>query len=210
MSADSHVKQLKIIFLILLFVIIFLYWFDQKQKNIEIGYSLDNITMNIDGWKGANLSPSEKEKSWVAQGDLVIRSYQKDNNPVYLVAIQEKGDRHKVHSPQDCYSGSGWVILRKDSISIDDDNDKDRIVRRMHVVKDNHSRLVYYWLTNGEDRTESFKRHLVLFLRDILLKGSFKSWVCFQVSADIKTDIESTSELIESFINDLDDKGASL
>lgn len=209
MAVDKQVKKLKIIFLILLVVIIFLYWFDQKQKNIEIGYSLDNITMNIDGWKGGNISPSEKEKTWVEQGDLVIRGYQKDNNTVYLVAIQEKGDRHKVHSPQDCYSGSGWVILKKDSISIGDANSKIKIVRRMHVVKDSNSRLVYYWLTNGEDRTESFKRHLVLFLRDILVKGNFKSWLCFQISAEIKTDVEATSELIESFINDLDKQAAS-
>lgn len=210
MASDNQAKKLRIIFLILLVVIIFIYWFDKRQKNIEIGYSLDNLTMNIDGWNGANLPPSEREKNWIEQGDLIIRSYQKDNNTVYLVAIQEKGDRHKVHSPQDCYSGSGWVILRKDSISIGDDNDEYKIVRRMHVVKDNNSRLVYYWLTNGEDRTESFKRHLVLFLRDILVKGAFKSWVCFQVSAEIKTDVDSTSELIESFINDLDKQGTSL
>lgn len=209
MSSYSQVNKLKIIFLILLAVILFIYWFDHKQKNIEIGYSLDNISMNIDGWKGSYLSPSEKEKSWVEQGDLIIRSYQKDNNSVYLVAIQEKGDRHKVHSPQDCYSGSGWVILRKDSISIGDDNEKYKIVRRMHVVKENNARLVYYWLTNGEDRTESFKRHLVLFLRDIMLKGAFKSWVCFQISAEINTDVDSTSEVIESFIDDLDKHGGS-
>jgi hypothetical protein len=135
MSVDSQTPKLKRIFLILLAVIIFLYWFDHKKKDIEIGYSLDNITMNIDGWKGSNLSPSEKEKTWVEQGDLIIRNYEKDNNTVYLVAIQEKGDRHKVHSPQDCYSGSGWVILRKDSISIGDANDKYKTVRRMHVVK---------------------------------------------------------------------------
>ncbi|MBN1907876.1 MAG: EpsI family protein [Deltaproteobacteria bacterium] len=204
MSADSQAKKLKIIFLILLFVILFLYWFNKKQKNIEIGSSLDNITMDIDGWKGTNLTPSEKEKNWVDKGDLIIRSYQKDNNSVYLVAIQEKGDRHKVHSPQDCYSGSGWVILRKDNISIGDENNKDKIVRRMHVAKDNKSRLVYYWFTNGYERSTSFKGHLILFLRDILLKGSIRSWMCIQVSADIKTDADRTSEIMESFISQLD------
>ncbi len=206
MAADNQAKKLKIIFLILLVVVFFLYWFDQKQKNIEIGYSLDNITMNIDGWKGTNLSPSEREKNWVEQGDLIIRSYQKDNNTVYLVAIQEKGDRHKVHSPQDCYSGSGWVILRKDSISIGDDNDKYKIVRRMHVVKDNKPRLVYYWLTNGEEISSSFKEHLIIFLKDILLKGSVKSWVCFQVSTDIKTSIDEADILLKDFIFSLDNR----
>jgi EpsI family protein len=210
MGTDNQAKKLKIIFLILLVVILFLYWFDNKHKNVEIGYSLDNISMNINDWKGTDISPGENEKNWVEQGDLIIRSYQRDNNTVYLVAIQEKGDRHKVHSPQDCYSGSGWVILRKDSISIGEDSVKNKIVRRMHVVKDNNSRLVYYWLTNGEDRTESFKRHLVMFLKDILIKGVFKSWVCFQISAEIKTDVDTTSELIESFINDLEKHGVSI
>jgi EpsI family protein len=204
MAAISNVKKLKIIFLILLLVIIFIYWFDQRRKNVEVDLSLDSISINIGGWHGANLTPSGREKNWVEQGDLIIRSYKKNNDTVYLVAIQEKGDRHKVHSPQDCYSGSGWVILRKDSISIGDENDKYKIVRRMHVAKENNQRLVYYWFTNGEERSTSFKAHLVLFLKDVLLKGSIKSWVCFQISADIKNDVDSTSIILESFINDLD------
>ena len=204
MAADNQTKKLKIIFLVFLAIIIFLYWFDQKQKNIEIGYSLDKITINVDGWKGTNLGPSEKEKNWVEQGDLIIRSYQNDVNTVYLVAIQEKGDRHKVHSPQDCYSGSGWVILRKDSISIGDTHNGYKKVRRMHVVKDNKPRLVYYWLTNGEEISTSFKKHLLIFLKDILLKGSFKSWVCFQVSTDIKSSIDEADILLKDFIFKLD------
>jgi EpsI family protein len=204
MTSDNQVKKLKIIFLILLLVIIIVYWFDRKQKKIEIGYSLDKISMNIDGWKGENLTPNEVEEKWVEQGDLIIRDYIKDDNSVYLVAIQEKGDRHKVHSPQDCYSGSGWIILRKDSISIVDADGKYKIVRRMHVTKDNNQRLVYYWFTNGYERSTSFKEHLVLFMRDIFLKGSIRSWMCIQISADIKTDVDRTSELLESFIKELD------
>jgi hypothetical protein len=49
-----------------------------------------------------------------------------------------------------------------------------------------------------------------MFLKDILLKGAMKSWVCFQVSAEIKTDVDSTSAVIESFINDLDKNDASI
>jgi hypothetical protein len=49
-----------------------------------------------------------------------------------------------------------------------------------------------------------------MFLKDILIKGVFKSWVCFQISAEIKTDVDTTSELIESFINDLEKHGVSI
>jgi EpsI family protein len=204
MAANNNGKKLKIIFLILLLVIIFVYWFDQKKKNVEVDLSLESVSMNIGNWHGTNLVPTKMEKNWVEQGDLIIRNYQKADNKVYLVAIQEKGDRHKVHSPQDCYSGSGWAILRKDSISIEEGNNIYKIVRRMHVVKENNQRLVYYWFTNGKDRSTSFKGHLAIFLKDVLLKGSVKSWVCFQISADIKNDVDWTSKILESFINDLD------
>jgi EpsI family protein len=206
MVANNNARNLKIIFLILLFVIIFVCWFDHKRKNVEVNLSLDSIGMDIGAWHGVNLPSSGREKNWIDQGDLIVRSYIKNDDTVYLVAIQEKGDRHKVHSPQDCYSGAGWVILRKDSISIGDENEKYKIIRRMHVVKENNQRLVYYWFTNGEAISTSFKGHLVIFLKDVLLKGSVKSWVCFQVSTDIKSSVDEADISLKDFIFKLESK----
>ena len=74
----------------------------------------------------------------------------------------------------------------------------------MYVKKDNLPRIVYYWFTNGGDQCAGFKTHLALFLRDVLFKGSVKSWVCFQISADVKTSVEETEDTLKKFILKLD------
>lgn len=202
MSKNNQLKNLNKIFIILLLAIVFVIWLDHKRKKINVGFPLDKIALKINEWEGTNMPVSETEKGWVEQGDLIIRNYKKRDDIVYMVAIQERGDRHRVHSPADCYSGSGWAVLKKDSVRLG--GDKGKLVRRMFVNKDEVPRIVYYWFTNGRDQCASFKGHLVLFLKDVLLKGSIKSWVCFQISADIKTSKEDTETMLKEFILKLD------
>ncbi len=199
MNSRKPVRKFVYIFIILLAVVIFVSWFDQKKKNINIDFPLDKITMEINGWNGENLPTSAQEKKWFEDGDLITRQYIKGDDKLYLVAIQERGDRHRVHSPVDCYSGSGWMIKEKETLRIGSKSNS-KTVRRMYVVKNGVPRFVYYWFSNGDDQCASFKGHLLVFLRDIIFTGSVKSWVCFQVSADIGKNPEVTGRRLEKFI----------
>lgn len=199
MKKNDQIRNLARISIILLVAVGFVAWLDQIRNKIDIGFPLNKIAIELGSWKGTNMSASKKEAGWIEQGDLIVRNYHNGENIVYMVAIQERGDRHKVHSPADCYSGSGWVVLKKDSVRLNDS--KVKIVRRMHVIKDNVPRIVYYWFSNGSEQCASFKGHLALFLKDVLLKGSMKSWVCFQISADIKNSTEETEKLLKTFIS---------
>lgn len=202
MNKDKQLRNLKIIFLILLLVIGLVSLFEYKKNTIVARFELNKIGMTIGKWEGADTHSGTRNTRWVEQGDLIMRTYHQEEDLLYLVAIQERGDRHRVHSPADCYTGAGWVVLGKESVRIGED--KKRPVRRMRVVKDDTSRLVYYWFTNGVDRCASFRNHLLLFLRDVLLKGSIRSWVCFQVSADTYGSIEETDAMVSTFISDME------
>lgn len=201
MKKNNQLRNLKLIFIILFLAIVFISWFDHRRNKIDVGYPLDKIGLKINKWEGENLPVTEIQRGWVEKGDMIMRNYSNGKDVVYLVAIQERGDRHRVHSPADCYSGSGWVVLKKDSVRLSED--KGERVRRMHVVKEEAPRMVYYWFTNGMEQSSSFKGHLVLFLKDMIFKGSVKSWVCFQISADIKTNERETEDMIRAFISQI-------
>jgi EpsI family protein len=200
---NKQLVNLAIIFFILLLTIVIVTWFDQKRSHAIAGFELNRVGMKIGDWAGSDMKASERDRKWVEQGDLVVRTYYQEEDIIYLVAIQERGDRHRVHSPADCYTGAGWVVLGKESVKLRDGDGKS--VRRMRVVKADTSRLVYYWFTNGIDQCASFRGHLLLFLKDVLLKGSVRSWACFQVSADINGDIVATDEMIGEFIFNIEE-----
>lgn len=198
MEKNNQLRNLKIIFLILLGAILIVLWFDHMRKKIDVGYPLDKIKMTIDGWEGFNFEPGKHQSEWVDQGDMLIRGYRKEEKLINMVAIQERGDRHRVHSPADCHSGAGWVVLEKKGVKLG--WDKRKSAKRMLVVKEGVHRIVYYWFTNGEDQCASFKWHLALFLKDVIFEGSIRSWVCFQISADITGSSEETDEMLKHFI----------
>ncbi len=202
MEKNNRLRNLKIIFIILLAAIVLVLWFDNRRKNTVVGYPLDRIGMDINGWHGTNMPVSRTEQEWVDQGDMIMRSYKKGEDVVYLVAIQERGDRHRVHSPADCYTGLGWVVLKKDIV--ESVNNSGKKVKRMHVIKNNQPRILYYWFTNGRERCAGFKMHLLLFLRDVIFKGAIKSWVCFQISTDVKNSIEETEYILKDLLSTLD------
>ena len=204
MKENKQFRKLIIIIVILLIAVVFVKWFDQQRKGIEVGFPLTKLALKIDKWEGTNMGVSEKEKGWIEQGDLIVRQYKHNEDIVYMVAIQERGDRHRVHSPVDCYSGSGWVVLKKDIVKL---NSKGRPVKRIHVKKSDADRIVYYWFTNGTSQCAGFKMHLIMFLRDVLVKGDIKSWVCFQISADIKNSPEETEHNLKEFISAMDKGG---
>ena len=204
LMTKEKIKNIKKIFILFLIVIAAVYFLDRIRNNIPAGMKLDKIKMNVGEWKGFNESVSAKSSQWIDKGDLIIRTYFNNKDSIYLVAFQEREDRHKVHSPVDCYTGSGWAILEKGNITIGDKNkDNFKTIRRMQVEKNNNTRIVYYWFSNGVESCASFRGHLLLFLRDVLLKGSIKSWVCFQISTDVRTNYEETEKILKNFISKL-------
>lgn len=202
MQDDPKLKSLKIVFILLLLAIGLVSWFDYKQSHTVSTVALHQIGLKIGKWEGTDTLRSDKERQQAAQGDLIVRDYRKGDNFLYLVAIQERRDRHRVHSPVDCYTGSGWTVLKKENIRLG--GDEERTVRRIQVVKGPTSRLAYYWFSNGKERSASFRGHLLLYLRDILLSRTANSWVYFKVSGNIVDSPGATDDIIREFILELD------
>jgi EpsI family protein len=200
MVRDRRIKSLQIIFLMLLAAIILVVWLDQSQKREITGINLSLISNTIGVWGGADVPKTDDDQKRADIGDLVIREYSSNKNSLYLVAIQERGDRHRVHSPINCYTGAGWTLLEKREIVLAGG----KTVRRLFMNKDNSFRLVYYWFTNGKDHTTGFLGHLAYYAKDILIAERDAAWVYLDVSADITESIEKTEAMMLDFVTDLD------
>ena len=167
-----------------------------------MGIDFARIPHQIGNWKAIDVPVTEKEKQQVGQNEQIVRIYTKGEKEVHLVAIQEGNNRHRIHSPVDCYTAGGWTIVNKTNLDLGKDPDK--TVRRMRADKGSTSRIVYYWFTNVDERTASFEVHLLLYLKNVLIHPNANSWTYFQVSADIKEDGNATDEILEGFIDELD------
>ena len=197
--AERQLKHLKIVFVVLLAAVLLVLWMDYNQSQIVTGIDLSLIPYDIGGWRGEEMPKSDDDRKRADAGDLVIRKYSLKENDIYLVAIQERGDRHRVHSPLNCYTGSGWNLLGKDEIL----HSRGFEVRRLLVNKKDEYRLAYYWFTNGRTHSTGFLEHLLLYAKDMMLGQSDAPWVYFDVSSNIHGSVENTEVLMSAFVSEL-------
>ena len=200
MGTERQLKYLKIIFIILLAAVLLVLWVDYNQNRTVSGIDLSQIPNVLEEWEAVETPKSDDDQKRADAGDLVIREYSIQENRIYLVAIQERGDRHRVHSPLNCYTGSGWNLLEKSEVL----HSRGFRVRRLLVNKGDAYRLVYYWFTNGSTHSTGFLEHLLLYAKDTMVGQSDASWVYFDVSSDIHESVENTESLISAFVTGLD------
>ena len=184
----------------LLGAVLLVLWMDYNQKRTVPGIDLSQIPNDIEGWKAEEMPKSGDDQKRADSGDMVIRRYALKEHHIYLVAIQERGDRHRVHSPLNCYTGSGWNLLKKSEVL----HSRGFRVRRLLVNKGDAYRLVYYWFTNGTTHSTGFLAHLLLYGKEMLLGQSSAAWVYFDVSSDIDESVENAEALISAFVAGLE------
>jgi EpsI family protein len=199
-GTERQLKHLKIIFIILLAAVLLVNLVDYSQNRTVSGINLSRIPNTIEGWEAVEMPKSDDDQKRADAGDLLIRKYALKEHAIYLVAIQERGDRHRVHSPLNCYTGSGWNLLEKSEIL----HSRGFGVRRLLVNKGDAYRLVYYWFTNGSTHSTGFLEHLLLYAKDTLIGRSDAAWVYFDVSSDIHESVENTEALMSAFVTGLD------
>ena len=199
-GTERQLKHLVIILVLLLAAVLLVLWTDYNQKRTVSGVDLTRIPNIIDGWEAEETPKTLDDQKRADAGDLVIRRYTSKDYHLYLVAIQERGDRHRVHSPLNCYTGSGWHLLEKSEILLS----RGFRVRRLLVNKGDDYRLVYYWFTNGTTHSTGFLEHLLLYAKDMMFGQSDTAWVYFDVSSDIHDSVEITEALMSAFVADMD------
>ena len=108
-----------------------------------------SLPMQIGAWRGSTLPPSPDIAEWFDNPDVAIeRQYVNESGDVMWLAIfgsaGSKSYHLFEHTPQTCYPGTGWNILRQDVDRIPI-GDGAIYAQRGLAVKDGQRLLVLYW-----------------------------------------------------------------
>ncbi len=108
-----------------------------------------SLPMQIGAWRGSTLPPSPDIDKWFDHPAVAIeRQYVNAQGDVMWLALFGSAGRKSFylfeHTPQTCYPGTGWNILRQDVDSIPIGNGA-IFAQRGLAVKDGQRLLVLYW-----------------------------------------------------------------
>lgn len=118
---------------------------------------LQAFPRQVGAWKGvADLEMKSDVLAVLGLDDWVMRQYRKETGDAvlfyigYLGAWDRTKKRQTVHSPQFCYTGGGWEIVRKEVQEVDVPGRGGIPVTRMLVQRGQEKQWVLYWFHWGD------------------------------------------------------------
>jgi EpsI family protein len=171
--------------------------------------NLDKLPLTIDGMQGVDIPLEESVVKELDTDIYLYRNYMSKDGRVINVYIgyygTQKGGRSN-HSPEGCYPGAGWSILREGEADIAIEHSgvrNDIVLNTLQVKKGDVDQLVYHWyqtrnnmvIRNGVQQNINRFKNRLLYNRD---DGAF-----IRVSQDIGNNNEEAKKDIEVFIRQL-------
>lgn len=139
----------------------------------------NSLPMQIGAWQGTTLKPSPDLDVWFDNPEVAIeRQYINAQGDVVWLAVLGSAGRKSFylfeHTPQTCYPGAGWNVLRQDIDRIPLGNSA-IFAQRGLAEKDGQRLLVLYW-----------------YIWDNLERDTQKGVLSFRLTAPILKDESST------------------
>jgi EpsI family protein len=156
-----------------------------------------NMSYLLGDWAGVN-----KPVSNIIQGSQVwFRIYSKEGKLVEVIITSSGGNRHHLHPPEYCLTGSGWKISKKESRKILFQGLIEREVGELSLKKDGQKRHFIHWYTDGETY---FPDYLSMLAEDTLrrFQGKRTNWYLFRVLATERETL--TEDFLKSFSGEIE------
>lgn len=120
-----------------------------SRYDLRLAALPNSLPMQIGAWRGSPLPPSPDIDKWFDNPPVAIeRQYVNGQGDVVWLALFGSAGRKSFylfeHTPQTCYPGTGWNILRQDVDSIPIGN-RAIYAHRGLAAKDGQRLLVLYW-----------------------------------------------------------------
>ncbi len=112
--------------------------------------SLRQLSLQIESWRGREVGLGVETARKLGVSDYTMRTYHNAaGHPVWLYIgyYQSQRQGETIHSPKNCYPGSGWETLSSDVVTLDIPTLQESPVRvnRYLIAKGLDKRLVFYW-----------------------------------------------------------------
>ena len=128
-------------------------WIENRQKSAP-KMELIPFEQNLGDWKGSDLKMDADVVEMLNPDQIVFRRYQNlsgSSVDLYGVFYGSQGADRTMHSPLNCYPGTGWEIVGKSKVRLQGlgDGKKGIEVRKLILRKGLAKRLLYYWYYAG-------------------------------------------------------------
>jgi EpsI family protein len=129
-------------------------WLESRQKSAP-KMELIPFEQNLGDWKGTDLKMDAEVVEMLNPDQIVFKRYRNTSGnsiDLYGVFYGSQGADRTMHSPLNCYPGTGWEIVGKSKVRLhgpDGDDDKGFEVRKLNLRKGLAKRVLYYWYYAG-------------------------------------------------------------
>jgi EpsI family protein len=150
-------------------------WLENRQKS-ALKMELIPFEQNLGDWKGTDLKLDADVVEMLNPDQIVFRRYQNPSGrsvDLYGAFYGAQGAGRTMHSPLNCYPGTGWEIVGKSKVRLqvqgDDKNGLE--VRKLILRKGLAKRLLCYWYYAGGKTASNQYMNKALTLYGALMNG---------------------------------------
>lgn len=150
-------------------------WVESRQKSAP-KMELIPFEQSLGDWKGTDLKLDADVVEMLNPDQILFRRYQNPSGrsvDFYGVFYGSQGADRTMHSPLNCYSGSGWEIVGKGKIRlhVPGGGDNGFEARKLILRKGLARRLLYYWYYAGGKIASNQYMNKLLTLYGALVNG---------------------------------------
>ncbi len=150
-------------------------WIESRQKSAP-KMKLIPFEQNLGQWKGTDLKLDADVVEMLNPDQILFRRYQNPSGSsvdLYGVFYGSQGAGRTMHSPLNCYSGSGWEIIGKSKVRLHGPgyDKKGFEVRKLILRKGLARRLLYYWYYASGKTASNQYMNKALTLYGALMRG---------------------------------------
>ena len=150
-------------------------WIESRQKSAP-KMKIIPFEQSLGDWKGADLKLDADVVEMLNPDQIVFRRYQNSSGKsvdLYGVFYGSQGADRTMHSPLNCYPGSGWEIVGKGKVRLrgPGGGDDGFEVMKLTLRKGLARRLLYYWYYAGGNTASNQYINKALTLYGALVNG---------------------------------------
>lgn len=128
------------------------------------------------GWKGTDLRMDAAVAEMLNADQIVFERYEHPSGrsvDLYGAFYGSQGANRTMHSPLNCYPGSGWEVVANENVRLKglQGDDRDFKVRKLILRKGLARRLLYYWYYAGGKTASNQYMNKLLTLYGALFHG---------------------------------------
>ncbi len=156
----------------------------------------------VETWKGKKVEISAQTRELLGGTAAQLWVYTSDYAlPVEFFYNFSGRDRHRLHPPEYCLTGAGWVILSKKTLSFTDANGGEIPITVMELRNGEEIRWFAFWFFDGKAIKANYVRMLG---EDLLarLEGEVREWSIYRVIAYREEDLKQFVSGITGLLRD--------